>query len=242
MEERLDKLLIQRKLVANRSQAEKLIRETGVKVNGKLETKTGKRFPIDSEIIVPEDNWVSQDALKLLEAKEFWSLDFNDKIAADFGSGKGGAVEVFLKNGAKTIFAIDREKDLLDATLLASKKVLSVVGLPFRELTKKLIPESIEIAMVDVDSAPLNEVLPFIHEYIVQDGLVIAVLKPQLELKDKKLLRGGVVKLKQELIVDIIRRFTKESLNNNLSYVGHTMSPLLNETGNFELLVLLKKV
>ena len=42
MEERLDKILIQRKLVSSRTRAEKIIKEVGVKVDGKLITKTGK--------------------------------------------------------------------------------------------------------------------------------------------------------------------------------------------------------
>jgi 23S rRNA (cytidine1920-2'-O)/16S rRNA (cytidine1409-2'-O)-methyltransferase len=42
MEERLDKILIQRKLVSSSTRAEKIIKEVGVKVDGKLITKTGK--------------------------------------------------------------------------------------------------------------------------------------------------------------------------------------------------------
>ena len=48
MDERLDKLLIQKQLVSSRVIAEKLIIQTGVLVNGKLVTKPGKKIPIDS--------------------------------------------------------------------------------------------------------------------------------------------------------------------------------------------------
>ena len=74
-EERLDKILIQRKLVTTRVRAEKIIRETGVLVNGKLVTKTGKRFPLDCEIemLAEEIPWVSRGAIKLLAAIEKWN-------------------------------------------------------------------------------------------------------------------------------------------------------------------------
>ena len=72
MEERLDKILIQRNLVSTRVRAERMIRETGVKVDGKLITKTGKKFPVDCkiELIEEENPWVSRGAYKLLEAIE----------------------------------------------------------------------------------------------------------------------------------------------------------------------------
>ena len=57
MEERLDKLLLSRGLVSSRVRAERMIREVGVKVNGKLINKTGKKFPIDCTIeIIEEDD------------------------------------------------------------------------------------------------------------------------------------------------------------------------------------------
>ena len=70
MEERLDKLLIQRNLVSSRVRAEQIIREIGVRVDGKMITKTGKKFPVDCkiEMIQEEIPWVSRGALKLIEA------------------------------------------------------------------------------------------------------------------------------------------------------------------------------
>ena len=54
MEERLDKILIQRKMVSTRTRAEKIIKEVGVKVDGKLITKAGKKFSIDCVIEMVE--------------------------------------------------------------------------------------------------------------------------------------------------------------------------------------------
>ena len=82
MEERLDKLLIQRNLVSSRVRAEQIIRETGVKVNGKLITKTGKKVPVDAhlEMISEELPWVSRGALKLLEAMNHWNPSLSGGI------------------------------------------------------------------------------------------------------------------------------------------------------------------
>ena len=85
MEERLDKLLLQRNLVSSRVRAEQIIRETGVKVNGKLITKTGKKVPVDAQIemISEELPWVSRGALKLLEAIQHWNPSLSERTFMD---------------------------------------------------------------------------------------------------------------------------------------------------------------
>jgi len=108
-EERLDKLLVQLNLVSTRVRAEKIIKEDGVKVNGVLITKTGKRFPIDSkiELVAEEIPWVSRGALKLIGAIEKWPLEINGKTFIDIGASTGGFTEVLLKNGASKVYCVD---------------------------------------------------------------------------------------------------------------------------------------
>ena len=50
MEERLDKIIMQRGLITTRVRAEKMIQEVGVLVNGKLINKPGKKFLEDVTI------------------------------------------------------------------------------------------------------------------------------------------------------------------------------------------------
>ena len=87
-EERLDKILIQRNLVTTRTRAEQIIREVGVKVDGKLVTKTGKKFPVDCviELVEEEIPWVSRAALKLIDALEAWSPKISKGVFLDVGA------------------------------------------------------------------------------------------------------------------------------------------------------------
>jgi 23S rRNA (cytidine1920-2'-O)/16S rRNA (cytidine1409-2'-O)-methyltransferase len=98
MEERLDKILIQRGLISTRVRAEKMILETGVKVAGKLINKPGKKFPIDIDIemLAEEIPWVSRGAFKLLQALETWKIDVTGLTAIDLGASTGGFTEVLL--------------------------------------------------------------------------------------------------------------------------------------------------
>ena len=88
MEERLDKLLIQRNLVSSRVRAEQIIREIGVRVDGKMITKTGKKFPVDCkiEMIQEEIPWVSRGALKLIEAFNKWNPSVEGGVFLDIGA------------------------------------------------------------------------------------------------------------------------------------------------------------
>lgn len=83
-EERIDKIIMERKLVSSRVRAEELISKFGVLVNGKLISKPGKKVPVDAEIelISEEIPWVSKGALKLVAAIDEWSFNCTDKYSS----------------------------------------------------------------------------------------------------------------------------------------------------------------
>ena len=62
---RLDRLLVDRGLVASRPRAERMISEHGVLVAGSKVTKPGKKFPVNVAIELIEEDmpWVSRGAL-----------------------------------------------------------------------------------------------------------------------------------------------------------------------------------
>ena len=96
MEERLDKLLIERKLISSRVAAEKIILKSGILVNGKLITKPGKKIPLDAtiELLEEEIPWVSRGALKLVKALDYWGIHIEDKTAIDLEASTGGFSEL----------------------------------------------------------------------------------------------------------------------------------------------------
>lgn len=240
MEERLDKLLISRNLVANRSVAEKLIRETGVLVNGNLETKTGKRFDVDSTIEIPKNEWLSKDALKMQEAISKWKLNLSGKSVADFGCGIGGTIQVFMKENAKNIYAIDRVLNSLDNSLNNDPNVTRIYK-PFRELKIDDIAAKLEYAILDIEDLSIRETLPFIQSFFDADAFLICAIKPQIEIIDKKVNRGGVIKLKQNVLDSLINQVKDIAYSSNFNFFDYTYSPFLHKSGNHELLVLLQK-
>lgn len=241
-EERLDKLLIQRKLVTTRVRAEKIIRETGVKVNGKLITKTGKRFSIDCEIemITEEIPWVSRGALKLLEALDKWNLPINGAIIMDIGASTGGFSEVLLTNDVKKVFAVDVGTKQLHDRIKNDSRVLNLEKTHVRELTPAIITEECDGCVIDVSFISLEKIFPFLHAFIRPDGFMIALVKPQFEVGKNNVGKGGIVK-DTKLYKTVIEDIKKNAALNNLAYMDHIESPILGGDGNREFLMLLKR-
>lgn len=242
-EERLDKLLLLRGLVSSRARAEQIIREVGVRVDGKLVTKTGKKFPTDCkiEMIQEEIPWVSRGALKLIEAIEHWNPSIENGIFMDIGASTGGFTEVLLSNGAQKVYCVDVGKDQLHDRLKTDIKVINLEKTHVRELTGNLIKDEIDGCVIDVSFISLEKIFPFIHTFLKPGAFVIALVKPQFEVGKENVAKGGIVKNKV-LYPEVIEKIKMSGGLNNLSYQAHIPSPILGGDGNEEFLMLLKKV
>lgn len=241
-EERLDKILIQRKLVSTRVRAEKIIRETGVKVNGKLVTKTGKRFPIDCEIemLAEEIPWVSRGAIKLLAAIDTWNPTIAGGTFMDIGASTGGFTEVLLSNDAAKVFCVDVGTKQLHPKIESDERTVNLEKTHVRELTSKLIPDMNDGCVIDVSFISLDKIFPFIHTFLKEGAFVFALVKPQFEVGKKNIGKGGVVKDKN-LYPQVIENIKQLGKTNNLTFIDLIDSPILGGDGNKEFLMYLKK-
>ncbi|MBP6460758.1 MAG: TlyA family RNA methyltransferase [Crocinitomicaceae bacterium] len=242
MEERLDKILVNRGLISTRVRAEKMIEETGVKVNGKLITKPGKKFMSDVaiELIEEEIPWVSRGALKLIKALDHWNIDVTNKIAIDLGASTGGFTEVLLSKGIQKVFSVDVGTDQLHARIKENEKVIDLQKTHVRELTNHLITDVVDIVVIDVSFISLEKVFPFLHPFLSNDATIVALVKPQFEVGKENISKGGIVK-NQKLYPQVIENIKNYALRSNLTYQDHIESPLLGGDGNREFLMWLKK-
>lgn len=241
-EERLDKIILQRGLVSSRVRAEQIIREVGVKVNGKLVTKTGKKFPIDCtiEMMAEEIPWVSRGALKLIEAINKWNPAIENEVFMDIGASTGGFTEVLLSKNAKKVFCVDVGKNQLHTKIKTDERTVDLEKTHVRELTNNLITETCTGCVIDVSFISLEKIFPFIHSFLVEDATIIALVKPQFEVGKENIGKGGIVKNKT-LYPEVIEKIKQCGKANHLNYVSHIESPILGGDGNKEFLMLLKK-
>lgn len=98
MSQRLDKVLVEKKLVSTRHRAADMIKEGKVKVNDVVVTKAAHAVEDSDriELIQPEMKWVGRGALKLIHALDLWNVDIKDQVALDIGASTGGFTQVLL--------------------------------------------------------------------------------------------------------------------------------------------------
>lgn len=242
MLERLDKILIQRNLVSTRTRAEEIIRTHGVIVDGKLINKTGKKFPVDCEIKMVEEEipWVSRGALKLIAAIDEWYPDIEGKTFMDIGASTGGFTEVLLEKGASRIYCVDVGTGQLHEKVKQRPEVINLEKTHVRELNGRIIDEPVDGCVIDVSFISLKKVFPFIHAFIKENGFVIALVKPQFEVGKDNIGKGGIVKNKS-LYPKVLQDVAHEAKKNNLNMIGSIESPVLGGDGNMEFLMFLKK-
>lgn len=243
MEERLDKILVSRGLISTRVRAEKMIEEVGVKVDGKLINKPGKKIAESAtiELIEEELPWVSRGALKLLEAIETWEIPVAGKTAIDLGASTGGFTEVLLSKDIAKVYCVDVGTNQLHERIKTNEKVVDLQQTHARELTTHIIPEQVDLIVIDVSFISLEKIFPFIHSFIKTNGDVVALVKPQFEAGRENISKKGIVK-NQKLYPEILQKVKDYALRSNFNFQAHIESPLLGGDGNREFLMWLKKI
>lgn len=237
MEERIDKILLERGLVSTRVRAEELVKKYGVKVNGKLFSKPGKKVPTDAiiELMAEEIPWVSRAAFKLIAALDHWGIEVKDQTFMDLGASTGGFTEVLLSRELKRCYCVDVGQKQLHEKIKNDPRVINLEKTHARDLTEKLIPEQLDGLVVDVSFISLEKVLPFTIPFLKTGANVILLVKPQFELGPGSLNKAGVVKDTSQYPA-LLENIKTMASRNQLEWKEFTNSPILGGDGNTEFL------
>lgn len=193
---RLDRLLVDRKLVASRPRAERLIADHGVRVNGVEIRKPGKKVHPDADIqLLGEDlPWVSRGALKLVAALDHFDLDSNGKVVLDLGASTGGFTEVSLSRGARFVHAVDVGTDQLVPALRKDPRVANLQQTHLKDLTSGMLNPLPDVVVIDLSFISLDHVWPRLLDWVAPQGWGVALIKPQFEVGPQHLSRTGIVR------------------------------------------------
>jgi 23S rRNA (cytidine1920-2'-O)/16S rRNA (cytidine1409-2'-O)-methyltransferase len=242
-EERIDKIILERGLVSTRVRAEEIIKKYGVKVNGKLFSKPGKKVPTDAviELLAEEIPWVSRAAFKLIAALDHWEINVKDKVFIDLGASTGGFTEVLLNRELSRCYCVDVGQKQLHDKIKADTRVVNLEKTHARDLTEKLLPEQVDGLVVDVSFISLEKVLPFTIPFLKAKATVILLVKPQFELGPGSLNKAGVVKDTSQYPA-LLENIKQMAQRNQLQWKGYIDSPILGGDGNAEFLGYFEKI
>ncbi|WP_129125729.1 TlyA family RNA methyltransferase [Geomonas oryzae] len=238
--ERLDKLVFERGLAPSRERAKALIMAGQVVVNDHLADKAGLMVAPEAEIRLKGEPlpYVSRGGLKLAEGLARFGIEVSGLCAVDVGASTGGFTDCLLQRGARRVFAVDVGYGQLAWKLREDPRVVNLEKTNIRYLES--LPETPDLAVIDASFISLDKVLPPTLRLIKEDGIVVALIKPQFEVGRGQVGKGGVVRdaKKHQEVVDGI---TDLALGLGLTVLGVCDSPILGPKGNKEFLIHLKK-
>jgi 23S rRNA (cytidine1920-2'-O)/16S rRNA (cytidine1409-2'-O)-methyltransferase len=234
----LDRLLVDRGLASSRERAQALILGGRVSVDGSPAVKAGQQVSLESIVQVSGDDlpFVSRGGLKLQHALDFFSIEVHDLIAMDIGASTGGFTDCLLQRGARRVYAVDVGYGQLAWKLRQDTRVITIERKNIRYLSQELIPEEIEVAVIDTSFISLRIVIPAALKFLKNGAVLIALIKPQFEAGREHVGKGGVVRDSDvhESICQNIQVFCSSL---GLEVLGVTPSPILGPKGNREFLL-----
>mgnify|MGYP001458553624 CR=1 FL=1 len=194
---RLDKWLVDNGLFESREKAQLAIREGSVLLNGSVASKPSLPVlePDQVTVLGPGLRYVSRGGLKLEKAIGAFQLDFSGKTVLDIGASTGGFTDCALQHGAYRVFAVDVGRDQLHPSLSANEKVVSMEGLHLRDLTLEMVENTLaDFIVIDVSFISLKYIFPYLRPFLQPGGRIIALIKPQFEMKSKRRFKNGIIK------------------------------------------------
>jgi 23S rRNA (cytidine1920-2'-O)/16S rRNA (cytidine1409-2'-O)-methyltransferase len=241
--DRLDKVLLDRGLVASRERARGLVMAGKVRVNGVVESKPGTLVAAEAEVTLLEEPhpYVSRGGLKLVKGLDTFAIDPTNMVALDVGASTGGFTDVLLRRGAKTVYAIDVGYGQLAWSLRQDPRVVVLERANIRNLALDVVPEPADLAVIDVSFISLTLVLPRIRELMREPygKPIVALVKPQFEVGRDHVGKGGVVR-DEAARLGAIEKVRTWAVVHGFTAHEHVESPITGPAGNVEYLLLLR--
>ena len=240
MRYRLDELLVKKKLVETRSQAQLLIKEGKVLTPQGVAQKPGQKFSLTAKIVIPQKEiYVGRGANKIRADVEKFNINLKNKVVADVGASTGGFTDYVLQNNAGKVYAIDVGHRQLAKKLREDKRVINMEGTDIRKL--KELPEKVDIAVVDLSYISLKLTLRDIFALIKDKGKAVCLFKPQFEAGKGVVPKDGVIK-DENLREKILNNFLKWVKEQNYLAPKIIKSPVAGKDGNIEYLLYFTRV
>ncbi len=232
LKKRLDVLLVERELVESRARAQALILAGEIQVNQRVVDKAGARVAADAQISIrPPLKYVSRGGLKLEGALDAFHIDVSNKVCVDVGASTGGFSDCLLQRGAARVYAIDVGYGQLAWQLRVDPRVRVVDRTNIRYFDA--LPETADLATIDVSFISLTLVLPAVKKLLPSNGEAMALIKPQFEAGREQVGKGGIVR-DARIHRETIEKIVRHSQDNGWRVRGLCRSALKGAEGNVE--------
>ena len=235
---RIDRLLFERGLAESREKAQAMIFAGQILVNNQKLDKAGALVPGDADIRILGETlpYVSRGGLKLAAALKEFGVVANGKIALDVGASTGGFTDCLLQNGATKVYAVDVGYGQMAWKIRQDPRVVVIERTNIRDMDPTLIPEPIDLTVIDVSFISLEKVVPHILKFLKPGSELVALIKPQFEVGKEQVGKGGIVR--DEAARNTAKNRIIESMRGlGFDVKGVITSPITGQDGNVEFLM-----
>lgn len=213
-----------------------------VLVNTRQVLSGKEKVPDDGVIRIKEyykKKYVNKGGLKLQKALSDFYIDVNDKITLDCGASTGGFTDCLLQHGAKLVYAVDAGHGELAGKLLNNENVINMERTNISDDSlKKLIPKP-ELITLDLSYISLKKVVIECKDILKNDGIIIALIKPIVEVESSEIRRSGNIN-QREIISGILADLCDYFIKSCFDIIGLTYSPIRGNNDAIEYFVCLR--
>ena len=238
---RLDAELVRRGLVASRSEAGRAIQGGKVVVRGIPVTRPATLVSPEVSITfaAPPAPFVSRGGEKLAGALDSLDVRVAERRWLDAGASTGGFTDCLLQRGAAEVVAVDVGYGQLDWQLRNDPRVTVVERTNVRTLIPNVLPWPADGVVADLSFISLTLVLVALKGVATEDVDMLLLVKPQFEVGNEAVGKGGVVR-DPALWRSAIERVVQAAEGSGLGLAGATPSRLPGPAGNREFFVHLR--
>ncbi len=240
---RLDREVFSRGISSSRERALVLIKGGNISVNGKVCLKPSQSVG-ESDIIELSGSdlkYVGRGGLKLEKALSAFDISLLNKVCIDIGASTGGFTDCMLKSGALKVYAVDVGHGQLAEVLRSDSRVVNMEGTDIRNLDINNFDRKADFISIDVSFISLEQILEKAGEFLSDDGIISALIKPQFEAGRQYIGKNGIVK-DRKVHIRILNDIDRFSRSIGLYPQKYVYSPIRGGSGNIEYLVKLSKV
>ncbi|HZU89276.1 MAG TPA: TlyA family RNA methyltransferase, partial [Stellaceae bacterium] len=155
-------MLVERGLAESRARAQALILAGQVFTQGRRIDKPGEQLAAAAPLALAgrDHPWVSRGGVKLAHAIDHFAIPVTGAVALDIGASTGGFTDVLLARGARRVYAVDVGRGQLAWILRQDPRVVVLERTNARTLSRREIPEPVDIVTVDASFIGLTVLLP----------------------------------------------------------------------------------
>lgn len=239
---RLDKFIVDNKLVNSRNKAQHLITNGCVLINNII--VNNKHYEVnENDVVIVNDvgQYVSRGAYKLLHALTTWKINLTDQVVLDIGASTGGFTQVCLNMNALKVYAVDVGTNQIDKKLKENKKIVVYEQTNFKTLVLSMFEEKIDYIVADLSFISLTILIEKINQLFNYPLKMIFLIKPQFELgKDVVSRFNGVIR-EPKLWNKAVDKIKQSVIKHNFKINGIIPSPIKGNSGNTEFLIYCEK-